>query len=395
MDSSTVKASFSEAVRLYVAELQAEDREHPSFGELEAYCGHNGLPARRSDEIAEHLAICRSCGALLRFGVLVGSKPQDRVPRAPVGFEEADLDRAWDALSRKLGGRSRGWQPLSESLAKGRPSLEEVFSLGRRIAEALADLHTSGGVVRDLRLETVQVDPETGHVSFLDLGIAAVPGSLEAGSNRHAQDFVVENLRGASPEQVAGEGLDQRSNLFSLGSLLYELTTGTAPFRGSTPLETAGRVVAHEVVPAAKVRNDVPPALDSLIQRLLHKDPQERPDHAAAVAAALGAMEYGATSSRSACTGTPDVEAEIEALYSHIDALTHARKAEHGPEREDEIAQAFARLRQLQKVEAARFRQEFEARLSMPVDAGRKILDRVQALKEKLEGLTASDPASR
>ncbi len=88
------------------------------------------------------------------------------------------------------------------------------------------------------------------------------------------------------------------------------------------------------------------------------------------------------------------LDTEIEALYRRIDTLTQAKKADRDAEVEGEVAGVLARLRRLQKAEAVRFREELEARLAMPVDAGEKILGRAKALREKLEGLTASNPAA-
>jgi hypothetical protein len=390
---STVKVSFTAAVRVLLAALREALRDHPSFEELEAY-GRDRLPASRRDELAEHLAVCMNCGVLLRYGVLEEWEPEGLGGNGPPGLGKLDLEQAWGALSRQLGAGSRSWRPLSSALAEGRLPLAEVLAVGRKVAEALADYHASGGVIRDLRPETVLVDPEEGDVSFFDLGIAAVPQSLEADNGRSAQDLVADTVRGASPEQVAGERLDQRSNLFSLGSLLYEMVTGISPFRGPTPLETASRVLALEALPAGKVREDVPPALDTLLQCLLSKDPDNRPGSAAAVAAALEAIESGAANPLGALTEIDDLDAEIEALYRRIDTLTEAKKAGGDAEVEAEIAGAFAQLRKLQKAEAARFRREFEARLAMPVDAGEKILNRAACLKEKLERLTAPYPAA-
>ena len=387
------KVSFKRAVQEHVMELCANLRDHPSFEELEAY-EQDRLFAGRRDEIADHLAICKECGALLRCGVLEGPEPEGRGGNGASGLGTVDLDRAWENLSLELSGKSWDRRPLLSYLAERQHSLREVVSVGHSIAQALADHHAAGEVVRDLRAETVFVDLRDGHVSFLDLGIAAVPESLDTGNGRSTRDVVVDTIRGASPEQVAGERLDHRSNLFSLGNLLYEIVTGISPFRGLTPLETASRVLALEALPAAEVREDVPPALDALLQRLLNKDPDQRPRSAAAVAAVLKAMENGEADPLGALTEIDDLDAEIETLYRRIDTLTQAKKVGGDRKLEAEIAEALARLRKLQKAEAARFREEFEARLAMPVDAGEKILGRARALREKLERLTAPDPSS-
>lgn len=384
--------SFAEAVRSYVTELRAEMRHHPSFEELEAY-GHGLLSDGRRDELAEHLALCGGCGVLLQYGVLDASGP-GRAAHGITAPDRADLDRQWEALSHRLDRASRHWRPLSSSLPEGRPPLKVVLSVGRAVAEALAVLHAAGEVVRDLRIEALLVDAEQRRIKLLDLGIAAIPESLEAGNGRSAQELMADAVRAASPEQVAGERLDYRSNLFSLGSLVYEMATGVAPFRGQTPLETASRVLALEALPAVQLRDDLPPALDTLLQRLLNKDPNKRPSSAAAVAAALEAIENGVANPLKALE-TDDLDAEIETLYRRIDTLTQASRSGGDAETESEIAKALAQLRKLQKAEAARFRKEFEARLAMPVDAGAKILSRARSLRKRLESLTARNPASR
>ncbi len=395
---ATEKPSFSKAVQAHLLGLQAELRDHPSFEELEYY-GRDGLSADHRDEVAEHLAICRNCGTLFRYGVLEGQEAEDPEGNGAVGLDAVDLHRAWVAVSRQLDNPPQPWESLSDYLARGRPPLEEVLSLGHTVAQALAVCHAGGQVVRDLRPETILLDPAQRQARFLDLGLAASLDRLPVGSGRSAQALLAGTIRCSSPEQVAGERLDPRSNLFSLGSVLYEMTTGTAPFQGPTALETASRVLVLEAPPVAQLRPNMPAALDTLLGLLLQKDADKRPRTATRVAAVLEAIGKGVADPLRALQEAEDLGTEIEALYERIDTLVQKRQAGGDGERrieiESEITAAFDQLRKLQKIEATRFREEFEAGLAMPVDAGEQILGRTRALREKLEGLTAAHFAAR
>src|SRR6185312_8031701 len=100
--------------------------------------------------------------------------------------------------------------------------------------------------------------------------------------------FIIGTCHAMSPEQAAGGEADARSDLFSLGILLYHMLTGVSPFLATTPRETLQRVLNHQPPPVTTVRGDVPPGLGSLVTRLLAKAPEERPQNADAVIRALG-----------------------------------------------------------------------------------------------------------
>ncbi|MCG8459782.1 MAG: hypothetical protein MI919_26165, partial [Holophagales bacterium] len=301
---------------------------------------------------------------------------------------------AWSSLCRRLNGRRFAGLLLSRALAAGPLPWAEVLSVALLVTEALTRVHAKGGVIRDLRPGTVALGPDRKTAHFLDLGIAAAPESLEIVSPGSGNELVNAALRCASPEQILGEHLDRRSNLFSLGALLFELATGEAPFLGPTPLETAGRIVALEPPSLSDLGSEIPLAFGELVTRLLAKDPTARPASASAVVACLSAIEEGSPDPLRALDEADGAHAEIEGLYRQIDALL-ARRREGGSEAIDpEIDPLLARLRALQKAEADRFRAAFDERLSMPIEAGREILDRAAALRQKLEGLAAPHPSA-
>ncbi|HEX9943035.1 MAG TPA: protein kinase [Thermoanaerobaculia bacterium] len=174
---------------------------------------------------------------------------------------------------------------LAAHLAKGPLKLDLAVRLAREIAEALTAAHEAGIVHRDLKAENVLVTP-AGHAKVLDFGLARrLAGTDDILLTQHG--IVVGTFHAMSPEQACGVEVDARSDLFSLGSLLYHMLTGRSPFLGATPQETIHRVLEHHPPPVAALRPDAPPQLGDLMERLLAKAPEDRPQGAAEVAGAL------------------------------------------------------------------------------------------------------------
>jgi eukaryotic-like serine/threonine-protein kinase len=184
-------------------------------------------------------------------------------------------------------------RPLRELLAAGPLAPAEAIRIGRGIAAGLAAAHGAGLVHRDLKLDNVMVTP-AGEVKILDFGIArqllGEPGPGEDPATLARLTLtgkVVGTVTAMSPEQAMGLAVDHRSDLFSLGSLLYELLTGESPFRGRNAMETLSRICSLRQPPVIKLRPEVPAALSDLVERLLAKDPAQRPASAEAVIAIL------------------------------------------------------------------------------------------------------------
>jgi serine/threonine-protein kinase len=171
--------------------------------------------------------------------------------------------------------------PLARLLHRGPLDIAASVRLGREIAEALGAAHERGILHRDLKAENVMVTPQ-GHAKILDFGLAR---SLAGDAAPLTQtDGVVGTYRCMSPEQAQGLPLDERSDLFALGVLLYEMLTGLSPFQGPTALETLTRVCSHGQRPVSEVRPATPPPLSRLVDGLLEKDPLLRPASARQVA---------------------------------------------------------------------------------------------------------------
>jgi Flp pilus assembly protein TadD len=164
---------------------------------------------------------------------------------------------------------------------------DRVIDLGLQVASALAAAHERGIIHRDLKSENVMRTPD-GRIRVLDFGIArrdADPDGTIAPEGR-----IVGTLRAMSPEQAMGRSLDPRSDLFSLGVLLYEVATGVTPFRGDGPADTLQRLCTRRPPPAWQLAPSLPPEISSLIDWLLEKERAHRPRDAQAVADELRAL---------------------------------------------------------------------------------------------------------
>jgi serine/threonine protein kinase len=175
---------------------------------------------------------------------------------------------------------------LDELVERGALPADRIVALAFELASGLEAAHAEGIVHRDLKAKNVLVNRK-GRAKILDFGLAKPMQRDELDVSISIAGQVVGTPRAMSPEQATGGEVDHRSDLFSLGTLLYEMATGTSPFTAPGVIATVTRVCTHRQEPAHEVDPAVPRELSALIDRLLEKEPSHRPQTAREVIEAL------------------------------------------------------------------------------------------------------------
>lgn len=206
---------------------------------------------------------------------------------------------------------------LRELLSAGPLDIRSVVLWGGEIAAGLAAAHAQGVLHRDLKAGNVMIT-EAGHAKVLDFGIARAlspEGSVQE-MTLSQTGTVLGTSYAMSPEQALGLPLDPRSDLFSLGSLLYEMLTGEAPFRAPSAAATLARVCNYRPLPPRQRRAEIPTEVSALVERLLEKEPNARPRDAGEVAARLEELRRpsGATPFQGAPGPQRDEDTIVEGL---------------------------------------------------------------------------------
>jgi len=175
-------------------------------------------------------------------------------------------------------------ETLAKRLEKGPLPLEQVLKYGAQIADALHKAHCAGIVHRDLKPGNVMLT--ASGAKLLDFGLAKPVDTVASGltltaaaarsSQLTQEGTIVGTFQYMSPEQVEGKEVDGRSDIFSLGAVLYEMVTGKRAFEGKSQLSVASAILEKEPEPIASTKRLTPPALNHAIRKCLEKSPDER-----------------------------------------------------------------------------------------------------------------------
>lgn len=160
-----------------------------------------------------------------------------------------------------------------------------AIDIGIQVASGLAKAHESGIVHRDIKSENVILTPD-GHAKLLDFGLAKLldplaadgpPDASEMPTLAHTQvGVVMGTVAYMSPEQARGRQVDHRSDIFSLGVMLYEMASGKLPFEGGSPLDTMHAIAFEETRPLNSIKQNLPFDLQRIVSRCLRKRPEDR-----------------------------------------------------------------------------------------------------------------------
>jgi serine/threonine protein kinase/WD40 repeat protein len=167
----------------------------------------------------------------------------------------------------------------------GKLSVPEVARLGMQAAAGLAAAHAGGLIHRDIKPANILLESPADRVKLTDFGLARAAEDVKLTRT----GFVAGSPLYMAPEQARGEEVDPRADLFSLGTVLYETTIGTAPFEAKTPLAVLRRVSDETQMPLIRLNPDVPQWLSDVVDKLLSKEPQGRYQTAAEVAEVFAA----------------------------------------------------------------------------------------------------------
>lgn len=196
---------------------------------------------------------------------------------------------------------------LRDRMAQGALPLHEAVDIAAQVAAALGAAHARGVVHRDVKPGNIMLLAD-GHAKIMDFGIAR----MQKSDVRTDSGTMMGSPKYMAPEQVAGHAVDRRTDIFSLGSMLYEMITGTPAFAGNTLGDLLKAILHGTPPPPSQFRAGVPASLDAVIARAMQKNPSERYQDAGEMARDLAQCRAGIHRASGAPAGSAAVQAPVD-----------------------------------------------------------------------------------
>jgi TolB-like protein len=240
-------------------------------------------------------------------------------------------------------------EPLDQLIPAGGLPVDEIVRYGRQVADGLAHAHERGIVHRDLKPANVMIS-QAGIAKVLDFGLAKVRAPVEVPqlnftASGSAASVLIGTAAYMSPEQVLGHRTDERSDIFSFGVLLYEMATGRRAFTGDTPMELLDAVLHASPQPASSVRRELPARLIRVTEKALAKEPSQRYQRIADLAADLRMLERPPTGAWVRATLMTVVLATVAALvWAGLDAVREWSRATSSPALVEDVTAGKTRV---------------------------------------------------